>query len=148
VIEGYRREQDYEKQRRVPIPVVDVRERLANPGQLVERGFDDARARCEAGRCLDCGVNTIFDSQRCILCGGCVDVCPTSCLKLVGADELVGGPEAARLLEMTFGKDADLSEHSAIIKDETLCIRCANCATRCPTGAITMERFTFTENWQ
>ena len=56
--------------------------------------------------------------------------------------------ELARLLEEEFGTGADLSEHSAILKDETLCIRCANCAQRCPTGAITMERFSFTESWQ
>jgi NADPH-dependent glutamate synthase beta subunit-like oxidoreductase/ferredoxin len=148
VIDGYAREQDYEKQRRIPIPVVSVRERLAKPTAMVERGFDDALAQCEAGRCFDCGVNTIFDADRCVLCGGCVDVCPTSCLKLVGADQLAVEAETARLLELTFGQGADLSEHSAIIKDETLCIRCANCAARCPTGAITMERFAFTENWQ
>jgi NADPH-dependent glutamate synthase beta subunit-like oxidoreductase/ferredoxin len=148
VIAGYQREKDYEKQRRIPIPVLSAQERLANPTGLVERGYNEAMAQCEAGRCLDCGVNTIFDADKCVLCGGCVDVCPTSCLKLVGADQLAGGPEAAQLLEMTFGNGADLSEHSAIIKDETLCIRCANCAMRCPTGAITMERFSFTENWQ
>jgi NAD-dependent dihydropyrimidine dehydrogenase PreA subunit len=28
---------------------------------------------------------------------------------------------------------------SAIIKDEEKCIRCALCAQRCPTHAITME---------
>jgi NADPH-dependent glutamate synthase beta subunit-like oxidoreductase/ferredoxin len=148
VIEGYQREQDYEKQRRIPIPVLGVHERLANPTGIVERGFDETLAQCEASRCFDCGVNTIFDANRCVLCGGCVDVCPTSCLKLVGADQLASGPELAKLLEMTFGDEAELSEQSAIIKDETLCIRCANCAMRCPTGAITMERFAFTENWQ
>jgi NADPH-dependent glutamate synthase beta subunit-like oxidoreductase/ferredoxin len=148
VIEGYQREQDYEKQRRIPIPVLSVAERLADPKRSVERGFDETLAQCEAGRCFDCGVNTIFDADRCVLCGGCVDVCPTSCLKLVGADQLASGPDLARLFEMTFGKEADLREHSAILKDETLCIRCANCAQRCPTGAITMERFAFTENWQ
>ena len=31
------------------------------------------------------------------------------------------------------------------IKDETVCIRCGLCAERCPTGAITMERFIFKE---
>jgi NADPH-dependent glutamate synthase beta subunit-like oxidoreductase/ferredoxin len=148
VIEAYRREKDYEKPKRVPIPVLDVRERLASPTAMVERGYDEACARCEAARCLDCGVNTIFDSDKCVLCGGCVDVCPTLCLKLVGLDEVAGPPELARLLEEEFGAGADLSEHSAILKDETLCIRCANCAQRCPTGAITMERFSFTESWQ
>jgi NADPH-dependent glutamate synthase beta subunit-like oxidoreductase len=148
VIEGYRREKDYEKPRRVPIPVLDVSQRLASPTALVEHGYDEARARCEASRCLDCGVNTIFDSNKCVLCGGCVDVCPTLCLKLVGLDEVAGPPELAGLLELEFGPGADLSEHSAILKDETLCIRCANCAQRCPTGAITMERFSFVENWQ
>jgi ferredoxin len=127
--------------------VLGVSERLANPLASVERGYDDALARCEASRCLDCGVNTIFDGDRCILCGGCVDVCPTSCLKLVGADQLARDAELGKLLDLQFGEGADLSEHSAIIKDETLCIRCANCAYRCPTQAITMERFSFAENW-
>src|SRR5581483_661887 len=148
VIEGYRREKDYEKPRRYPIPVLSVEERLADPRAMVEKGYSETLARCEASRCLDCGVNTIFDSQRCILCGGCADVCPTTCLKLVPLNELVGPAELEQLVTDTFGPGEDLSQHSAIIKDETLCIRCANCAIRCPTGAITMERFSFQENWR
>jgi formate dehydrogenase beta subunit len=148
VVADYRREKDYEKPGRVSIPVLSPAQRLTNPRALVEQGYDDALARCEAGRCLDCGINTIFDGNKCILCGGCVDVCPTQCLKLVGLDEIAGPAELDQLLTEEFGREADLSQHSAIIKDETLCIRCANCALRCPTGAITMERFSFRETWQ
>jgi Fe-S-cluster-containing hydrogenase component 2 len=77
-----------------------------------------------------------------------VEVCPTFCLKLVGLDDLAKTPEVEQLLAEEYGPDGDLAQHSAIIKDETLCIRCANCAMRCPTGAITMERFSFSENWK
>ncbi len=147
-IDDYRREKDYEKPRRFPIPVLTVEERLADPRAMVEKGYTEEQARCEASRCLDCGVNTIFDSQKCILCGGCADVCPTACLKLVPLNEVLGPAELQQWLNELFGTSEDLAQHSAIIKNETLCIRCANCAQRCPTGAITMERFRFQENWR
>lgn len=145
VIGEYRREADYEKPRRVSIPVLSPAERMADPKASVERGFTPQMAGCEAARCLDCGVNTIFDGNKCVLCGGCVDVCPTLCLKLVGVNDLADTPQLRELLGLDGSQEQE--ECSAIIKDETLCIRCANCAHRCPTGAITMERFAFAENW-
>ena len=138
-IERYCRERGYEGRRRLTIPVAPVRERLADPQRLVETGYTETEAVSEAGRCLDCGVNTIFDGEKCILCGGCVDVCPTLCLKLVGLEQLAPGEEINTLLEM-YGA---LPDWSAILKDEDRCIRCALCAQRCPTHAITMERFQF-----
>jgi NADPH-dependent glutamate synthase beta subunit-like oxidoreductase len=62
VLENYRREKDYEKRRRVPIPVLTPEERLRDPRALVERGYDEAAARYEAARCLDCGVNRASDA--------------------------------------------------------------------------------------
>ena len=145
-IERYRREKSYEKRPRVPIPTLTPAERLANPKALVEIGYSEAEARAEAGRCLDCGVNTIFAGERCILCGGCVDVCPTACLKLVSLDRIQSTPELASLLR-SLALDAE-PELSAILKDEDRCIRCGLCAERCPTTAITMERFLFSREWR
>lgn len=143
-LENYARERGYERLRRQALSAADVRERLRGVDVVVEKGFTQGQARVEGSRCLDCGVNTIFDSSRCILCGGCADVCPELCLKLVGVSDLEGGKDFGELVDfMKKQKDAD--ELSAIIKDEEKCIRCALCAQRCPTGAITMERFTFKE---
>jgi len=142
-IEDYQREAGYEGRRRAHIPVASAQERLADPKRLVETGYTEVQAAGEAGRCLDCGVNTIFDGEKCILCGGCVDVCPTLCLKLVGLEQLAPSPEIAALLAASGAGSGD----SAILKDEDRCIRCALCAQRCPTHAITMERFLFRQEW-
>jgi NADPH-dependent glutamate synthase beta subunit-like oxidoreductase len=142
-IEDYQREAGYEGRRRAHIPVASTQERLADPKRLVETGYTEVQAAGEAGRCLDCGVNTIFDGEKCILCGGCVDVCPTLCLKLIGLEQLAPSPEIDALLAANGAGSGD----SAILKDEDRCIRCALCAQRCPTHAITMERFLFRQEW-
>ncbi len=140
----YAREPDYEKTARISPPTMPVGERLAAQSRVVESGFTCDQARCEAARCLNCGVNTIFDGNRCILCGGCVDVCPELCLRIVSLDRLNNGNGLGRIMEEQL-QDFPAEEASAIIKDETICIRCALCAERCPTGAITMEEFHFEE---
>jgi NADPH-dependent glutamate synthase beta subunit-like oxidoreductase len=145
-IEQYRREKLYERRLRLPIPTRSPEERLLDPKALVEKGYTEKQAREEAGRCLDCGVNTIFDGERCILCGGCVDVCPTVCLKLVSIDRLESSSELEKVLSDVLGDPA--TESSAILKDEERCIRCGLCAQRCPTAAITMERFSFAREWK
>ena len=91
--------------------------------------------------------NMIFDGTRCVLCGGCVDVCPTACLKLAPLSELAAAPDLAAAIEATLGPDADLADNSAILKDEDRCIRCGLCEQRCPVQAITMERVTFDTTW-
>jgi NADPH-dependent glutamate synthase beta subunit-like oxidoreductase len=148
VLDGYRREPGYEAIRRVPIPTIEPHERLAHPGAIVERGYTREAAVREASRCLDCGVTPVFDGTRCVLCGGCVDVCPTLCLALVGLDEIAPGAALDAARAAALGPDADPAAHSAILKDEDRCIRCALCVMRCPTDAIAMERVRFATSWR
>jgi formate dehydrogenase (NADP+) beta subunit len=148
VQEGYQREAGYEMLRRVPVPVTPPDSRLSSPQTVVEIGYTQEQAVREASRCLDCGVSPVFDGSRCVLCGGCADVCPTQCLKLARIDLLSGEPEFESLVEALIGPAADRSQNSAILKDEDRCIRCALCARRCPAAAITMERVTFSVSWR
>jgi NADPH-dependent glutamate synthase beta subunit-like oxidoreductase len=143
--------EDYDTIPRQKVPVTPVNRRMGI--DEVELGYDDATAVLEGKRCLKCAINTIFDSEKCILCGGCVDVCPYNCLKLVKLSELIEDKEIEELVKVRYGIELDKIEDkeklsalgTAIIKDETLCIRCGLCQERCPTKAITLELFEFEE---
>jgi NADPH-dependent glutamate synthase beta subunit-like oxidoreductase len=141
---GYRREKGYERIARVEVPAADPESRVRSHGIPVELGYSERMALRESSRCLDCGVNTIFDSEKCVLCGGCADVCPTLCLRLVSLENMEFNDDLTEAIKARPSENPH-QPLSAIIKDEEKCIRCACCAMRCPTGAITMERFCFQE---
>lgn len=145
-IPSYKRERGYECIAREGVPAMPPDERKRAMNLTVESGFTEKQSIPQASRCLDCGVNTVFNSERCILCGGCVDVCPEACLKLVSLSRISGDEDLETLVEHRYGC-VPLEQGSAIIKDETRCIRCGLCAERCPVDAITMEQFTFVEEF-
>jgi NADPH-dependent glutamate synthase beta subunit-like oxidoreductase len=124
----------YEKMKRAKVPTLSPYERKDNYN-IIEIGFDENMAKEQSSRCLRCHIETIFDGEKCILCAGCVDVCPEYCLKLVSVDKIEGDGEILSLY----------SNGSAIIKDESRCIRCGLCAKRCPADAITMEYLSLKE---
>jgi NADPH-dependent glutamate synthase beta subunit-like oxidoreductase len=109
----------------------------------VERVYTEQQARQEGNRCLRCNFNTIFSSQTCILCGGCIDVCPEQCLSIIDVNQIARG-SAGSDMDLLLSKryeGEEIPHGAAIIKDDTRCVRCDLCVRRCPTDAITMERF-------
>jgi ferredoxin len=111
----------------------------------VETGYDPQAAVRQAARCLVCHVQTIYDPEKCVLCSRCVDVCPEYCLAIVPFEEL-DVPEDTRE-ELRARAEGNGLPLSAMIKDDDRCIRCGLCAVRCPTDAMTMERFQITERY-
>ena len=113
----------------------------------VELGFSADTAREQGGRCLICTLNPIFDGESCILCNGCVDVCPTNCLKLVRVADMTGNESIAAIVDHQTAAGIPAAA-TAMLLDPTACIRCGLCAARCPTEAVQMESFHFTEEVQ
>jgi len=105
----------------------------------VEVGFAVEVARVQAARCLVCHVQTIYDPEKCVLCNRCVDVCPEYCLAIVPFEDL--DLDEATRTELIARASADGLPLSAMVKDDERCIRCGLCAIRCPTDAMTMEKF-------
>lgn len=148
-IPGHEMPENWIKYLRTHVPTLPVDRRTGI--SQIELGYSEDDAVIQGLRCLECSINTIFDSSKCILCNGCVDVCPWDCLKIVrvdalGTDEvLVPVVEAALGAPIEYWASEDVPTVAAMIKDDNACTRCALCVERCPTGAITMEKFRFEE---
>jgi thioredoxin reductase/NAD-dependent dihydropyrimidine dehydrogenase PreA subunit len=152
-LRGFTRELDYEGIPRQRPPVLPIARRIGIAE--IEQCFPEAAARREGSRCLRCWINTIFhqDPERgteCILCGACADVCPEDCIEFVPLAEVLADPALRELALAELGEEAEAlfaqaPAGTALIKDETICIRCGLCAARCPAGTINMEKFALEE---
>lgn len=131
-------------ERRGP-PVLESERRAASL-EVIEERYPEREAQIQGARCLRCNVNTVFDTSICVACNGCVDVCPESLIRLVALRHLIAGDAWLQAAAAEFGvQDPEELDRvgAAMLKDETTCIRCALCASRCPTHAITMKLFEY-----
>ena len=74
-----------------------------------------------------------IDQSECIMCEGCVDICPWKCIHMVttdAVDEVVNVDQPG----------VDPNDHVIFLIDDDVCTRCALCVDRCPTGVIILGK--------
>lgn len=127
------------------VPWRDVNKALRSIKVEVELGFDVQTAWNEAQRCLNCDVQTVFNTGQCIECDACVDICPTDCITFTAngteADLRTRLRAPARHPDQSLYVSGNLKTGRVMIKDEDVCLHCGLCAERCPTGAWDMQKF-------
>lgn len=76
-----------------------------------------------------------IDQAECILCEGCVDICPWKCIHMLSVSSVAESINADKPGE-------DPRDEVFFVVDEDVCTRCALCVDRCPTGVIVLGKVT------
>ena len=71
---------EHDPAKRHNVPHVPLDKALDDIKIEVELGFDQRLGFKEAQRCLNCDVQTVFETSLCIECDACVDICPMDCI--------------------------------------------------------------------
>ncbi len=136
---------EIEPDKRYKVPLRDTVIALKDIKAEVELGYDEMLAWKEAGRCLNCDVETVFSAPLCIECDACVDICPMDCITFTANGEEADlrtrlNAPSPHLNQALYVQDG-LKTGRVMVKDEDVCLHCGLCAERCPTGAWDMQKF-------
>lgn len=74
-----------------------------------------------------------IDQAECIICEGCVDICPWKCIHYLSVEAIAETSIADPRM--------DPEAKGMFVVDEDECTRCALCVDRCPTNVITLGKF-------
>ncbi len=74
-----------------------------------------------------------IDQSECIMCEGCVDICPWRCIHMVSTGVIDDAEGVVR-------PGVDPSDNVVFLIDDDVCTRCALCVDRCPTGVIILGK--------
>ena len=79
-----------------------------------------------------------INESECILCEGCVDICPWKCIHYLSLDAAFRKPSMCPIPE---GEGRRSRNQGFFVVDEDECTRCALCIDRCPTNVISLGKF-------
>jgi formate dehydrogenase (NADP+) beta subunit len=138
---------DYNPVERRLMPHVALKERFKKVNIEVELGFTAEQAAAEVQRCLNCDIQTVFETKLCIECDACIDICPVDCLTITqnGEEAELRQRLKAPALNVTqalFVSTPLKQTGRVMVKDEDVCVHCGLCAERCPTAAWDMQKST------
>lgn len=131
--------------KRYVVPQAEKKFTLSDRKKEVELGFDGLTGFKEAERCLNCDIQTVFTTDKCIECDACMDICPTACISFTeNADEsdlrnMLQVPATNKTQDLYVS--TELKTKRVMVKDENVCLHCGLCAERCPTSAWDMQKF-------
>lgn len=74
-----------------------------------------------------------IDQSECIMCEGCVDICPWKCIHMVS-------PSSVAEADNTELPGIDPTDSVIFLIDDDVCTRCALCVDRCPTGVVILGK--------
>ena len=74
-----------------------------------------------------------IDESECILCEGCVDICPWKCIHYLSLEAISES--------INVEQPDQVEAEGFFVVDEDACTRCVLCVDRCPTGVITLGKF-------
>ena len=136
---------DYNPAERRLMPHVSLKERFKKLNIEVELGFTVEQIEKEVQRCLNCDVQTVFETKLCIECDACIDICPVDCLTITrerrGSRAAHAPQGAGEECHSGVVRIAAAETHRRVmVKDEDLCVHCGLCAERCPTAAWDMQK--------